>query len=147
PKNLAEPDRPLVFEAQAALYRALLKHHPVLVLSPEGVADAAFDPSGERVVTASSDGTARIMRADDGLTLATLNGHEGPLGTALSDPPGERVLTTSRDGTARVWDAQSGVQMEALDAGGPLVSASFSPDGSRVLTWSRSGDVVIWDAK
>ena len=75
---------------------------------------AAFSPDGERVVTASGDGTARIWDAESGAQLATLRGHEGCVNSAAFSPDGERVVTASDDGTARIWDADSGAQLETL---------------------------------
>ena len=70
-----------------------------------GVTHAAFSPSGDRIVTASFDNTARIWNARDGSEIAVLKGHQGALERATFSPDGSRVLTAARDGTARIWDA------------------------------------------
>ena len=65
---------------------------------------------GERVVTASSDGTARVWDASSNPSgnyscslLAVLNGHTNLVLSAAFSPDGERVVTASADNTARVW--------------------------------------------
>ena len=63
---------------------------------------AEMSPNGERIATASEDGTARIWRAD-GTLEATLRGHEGSVEFALFSPESDRVLTASSDGTVRTW--------------------------------------------
>jgi hypothetical protein len=47
---------------------------------------AQFSPNGERIVTASSDNTARLWDTDTGKLLATLQGHEGPVYNAQFSP-------------------------------------------------------------
>ena len=68
----------------------------------------------ERVVTASSDKTARIWDADTGIELITLKGHEDAVSAASFSPDGERVLTASYDKMARIWplDLLSAAQRE-----------------------------------
>ncbi|MEO1474505.1 MAG: hypothetical protein AAFS03_11330, partial [Pseudomonadota bacterium] len=69
---------------------------------------AAFSPDGTRIVTASSDNTARVWRrTDDGAWAHdTLQGHEDWVRSAAFAPDGTRIVTASGDSTARVWDAR-----------------------------------------
>ena len=66
---------------------------------------AAFDPKGERVVTASDDKTARIWDARTGKPIGKPLQHQGAVVSAAFDLKGERVVTASQDKTARIWDA------------------------------------------
>ncbi len=109
------------------------------------VTSAAFSPDGTRVVTASSDGTARVWDAKTGATLATLSGHTGAVHSAAFSPDGTRVVTASWDKTARVWDATTGAALATLSGHtGGVNSAAFSPDGTRVVTASRDKTARIW---
>ena len=72
------------------------------------VNSAAFDPSGETVVTASDDKTARLWDARTGELKGVLEGHTSAVRSAAFDPSGETVVTASDDKTARVWDARTG---------------------------------------
>src|SRR5688500_3978604 len=85
---------------------------PILVLKghTRDLANAAFSPDGKKVVTASSDGTARIWDSATGAVLATLSGHEEAVRSAAFSPDGARVVTASRDGSARIWDATTGAE-------------------------------------
>jgi WD40 repeat protein len=108
---------------------------------------AAFAPDGKRVLTASSDGTARVWSADGRGQPVVLKGHEDSITSAAWSRDGGRVLTTSDDGTARVWNADGKGQSVVLKgAGGSLVSGAWSADGKRVVTASRDKIARIYAA-
>jgi WD40 repeat protein len=67
------------------------------------VYDAAFSPDGQRIVTASGDGTARVWNAANGQLQAKLEGHTDAVWHAAFSPDGQRIVTASADGTARVY--------------------------------------------
>lgn len=109
------------------------------------VTSAAFSPEGARIVTASSDDTARVWDARTGATLAVLSGHTGTLFSAAFSPDGARIVTASRDHTARLWDARTGAALATLSGHTSyVVSAAFSPDGTRVVTASLDGIARVW---
>ena len=124
----------------------------------------AWDRSGERVVTASDDGTARVWNAESGQQLALLAGHDAWVYHAAWSPDGTRIVTAGGDGTARVWDADTGAQRIALRAHGGdaaqsnpagdrlsqpgrVVHAAWSVDSTRVLTSSADGTARVWDVE
>ena len=57
------------------------------------VRHAAWSHDGQRMVTVSSDQTARIWAADSGLLLGKLDGHGTGLMQASWSPDGHRILT------------------------------------------------------
>src|SRR5262249_32327876 len=142
------PARPYLFEAETALFKALLAHHETAVFRHDaGVTDAAFNRAGDRIVTASYDKTARIWDVSNGTETAVLKGHEGPLERADFSPEGSRVITAARDGTARIWDAASGKQLFVLRPVGNFPTAVFDTKGNRVLTAGDSSFASLWDAR
>jgi WD40 repeat protein len=109
---------------------------------------AVFSPDGNRILTASNDGTARIWSASTGKQLQEMS---EPTGEALNDawfsPNGKLVVTASNDGTARIWNAATGSLLRVLSEPGhsAVYNASFSPNGRLVVTCSAT-DARIWNA-
>jgi len=63
---------------------------------------ATFDATGEHVVTASADKTARIWDARTGAPIGKKLQHDGWVNAPTFDAKGERVVTASDDKTARI---------------------------------------------
>ena len=68
------------------------------------VRSASFSPDGKRIVTASSDKTARVWDAASGKPIAVLRGHADLVWSAAFSPDGRRIVTASKDQTAGIWD-------------------------------------------
>jgi WD40 repeat protein/TPR repeat protein len=122
----------------------------ITVLGPHGswVLAASYSPDATRIVTASSDKTARIWDGHTGVELAVLAGHGDAVASAAYSPDGARVLTGSFDKTARIWDARTGAILAVLPAHADRVfSAAYSPDGARIVTASADGTARTWDAR
>ena len=103
---------------------------PALVLKGHtaDLGGAAWSPDGSKVVTASSDHTARIWDAKTGAVLAVLAGHEESVRNAAFSPDGKLVVTASRDGSAKVWDAATGKELVTLAGhAGMLEHAGVEP--------------------
>jgi WD40 repeat protein len=112
----------------------------------DGVLWAEFSPDGERIVTASKDGTARVWSDDDGQILATLRGHQSVVVHAAFSPDSRRIVTASMDHTARVWDVVTGNETaEPLRHTHDVNYAVFSPDGSRIVSTTENA-AKVWDA-
>ncbi|PAQ11455.1 hypothetical protein CIT26_05600 [Mesorhizobium temperatum] len=148
PKGGSVPARPYLFEADAALFNALLAHRQTMVFKHDAeVTQAVFNRTGDRIVTASHDKTARIWDVSKGTEIAVLKGHRGPVERAGFSPDGRRVITAARDGTARIWDAASGEQRAVLEPSGAYPTAVFDPNGERVLTEGLNVQASLWDAR
>jgi WD40 repeat protein len=120
-----------------ALYR---KGHRARVYS------AAFSPDGRRIVTGSSQGTAKVWDAASGRELRTLTGHSDWILSAAFSPDGQRIITGSGYRTAGIWDAASGLELFTLAGHSDEVwSVAFSPDGQRVVTGSFDQTAKVWD--
>ena len=158
--ELARPERQP--QAGYLMRRALGHRLPLreLVGHEDLVMTAAYSPDGERIVTASRDGTARLWTGEGEPLLAAetgepvvLEGHAGPLTTAFFDNRGERIVTASEDGTARVWLADGAPALAAgtdeplvLDQQSPIWDVTFAPSGRWIATASKDKTVRLWKA-
>jgi WD40 repeat protein/serine/threonine protein kinase len=105
---------------------------------------ARFAPTGERILTASDDGTARLWDYA-GVERAQLRGHEGPVHAALFSRDGEQILTGSEDGTVRLW-ARTGRELRTFTAPAAVWELSYAPDGDEILVSLADGTSRLWSA-
>ena len=109
------------------------------------VESVAFDPTGNRVLSASADGTALLWNSASGQLLKRLFTDRAHLRSAAFNPSGTLILTSSDDKTARIWGAEVGDVKQVLSHPQSVVLAKFSPDGTRVLSVSSDRLARIWD--
>jgi WD40 repeat protein len=110
---------------------------------------AAFSADGKRIVTGSSDHTAKVWDASNGALLASASGHLAPVVSAGFSPDGKMIVTGSEDRTVRVWRATNGQPLYSL-AGlteQALPTVVFTPDGRRIICGVYSGELLVWDAE
>jgi WD40 repeat protein len=112
---------------------------------------AAFSPDGERVVTASKDGTARIWNISNH-SQTILKGHESMVINAIFSPiDGKMVLTGSMDNTARLWTVDGELIAILSGHAADVGHLAFSPDRGLILTAVHGGGtqdpvVRLWDS-
>jgi hypothetical protein len=106
---------------------------------------ARFSADGRSVVTASSDGTARLWDAATGRARGLPMAHANSVHDAAISPDGRVVVTGSGDGTARLWDARTGRPLAPpLRCGGPVHAVAFSPDSRTVVVGGADGVPRLW---
>ncbi|MFP4394569.1 MAG: hypothetical protein ACLFTI_04820 [Anaerolineales bacterium] len=106
----------------------------------------AWSPDDTRLLSASSDDTARIWDAASGKEIAVL-AHEGQVNCAVWHPQGNRILTCSEDGAAALWDAATGERQLTFEGhGAPVTSGRWNAAGDRLLTTSMDKTALVWDA-
>jgi WD40 repeat protein len=102
----------------------------------------AFLPGGDRLVSVSRDGNARVwnVRAESSSCERVLT-HSHALYALALDPGGEHVATASRSGHVEIWNVGSGKRFIALpDALKWIHAVAWSPDGR----WLSAGGGLVW---
>jgi hypothetical protein len=112
------------------------------------VRSVAVSPDGKRIVTGSSDQTAKVWDAEKGQEVLSLKGLTNWVLSVAISPDGKRIVTGSQDQTAKVWDAVKGQEVLSLKGHTSFVtSVAFSADGKRIVTGSHDSTAKVWDAE
>jgi WD40 repeat protein len=112
------------------------------LVSQDNVDIATFDSDGGRVFIGFDDGSARILDAKTGATLARLKASGEPTSAHFSTD-GASLLTTWDDHKARMWDASTGTLRFELDG---VETSHFSPDCRHMVTTGTDLAARIWDS-
>jgi WD40 repeat protein len=109
------------------------------------ISRAMFNAMGDRLLTTSYDGTAKIWDARNGVLQASLTGHQGPLLDGAFSPSGDLVATASEDRTVRLWDANGAPKSVLRGHPTAVRHLAFSKDGKRIITVGSDGSARVWD--
>jgi WD40 repeat protein len=136
----AEGSKGIIWDVNTSEPVARLIGHADFVLT------LAVSLDGQKILTADSDGVARLWRMPDGATVAMLLGHDGPIREAHFSSDGSWVITASDDGTARVWDAETGSLVNVLSGHKEwVIDARFNATSNLTATTiSGDGTARVW---
>jgi len=112
-----------------------------------GITDIAWQPTGERIASSSTDYTVQIWDATTG--LHPLVHHTSPwyAWTVAWSPDGKRIASGGPDAVVQVWDASTGAAISACRGHTNSIEAvTWSPDGVLLASASDDRTVRIWDA-
>jgi WD40 repeat protein len=104
---------------------------------------ASFSPDGSLVLTVDA-GSARIWRAGDGSSVATLRDAAVDVRAASFGPDGLLVATFGTGRVVRVSDARTGRLVAAVDQGGGVTSATLIPGDPGLVTTGRNRTARVW---
>ncbi|MCE9532482.1 MAG: protein kinase [Planctomycetes bacterium] len=108
---------------------------------------AEFSNDGSRIITGSTDRTARIWNPQTGETIGEPLRHGSDVTCVAFSPDGKYVATGSEDNTARIWKTENGKPVSPLLRHlASLQKVVFSSDGRCLLTSETTGMARVWDA-
>jgi WD40 repeat protein len=134
-------------QEEDALRDALIADRLRSVLPAGGpVGVAAFDPTGQQLVSGSRDGKVRVYRRGANRPDHVFD-HGGPVAAAAFSSDGKHLLAAGLNGVAHIWRLGDEVELQRLDAGGPVRSALFGRSDDIVVTLARNGRIRVWHAR
>ncbi|KAJ3557035.1 hypothetical protein NM688_g1690 [Phlebia brevispora] len=130
------------FANQVILWNAR-NHELITSLAGHGskVTSVAFAQDDKRIISGGNDGTLRIWRADSGICLEVLGGHNDRISCVAVSA---MLIASGASDGIRLWDASSYTLTRVLNYPN-IRSLSFSPDGDRLLSSSRGKTLCLWD--
>lgn len=109
---------------------------------------AAVLPDGNRLLSASDDGTLKLWELSSGQCWRTFRGHRGAVNAIALLPDGRRAVSAGEDRTLRVWDLETGRCLRVLEAHKAAVNAvAVSPDGQRAVSGDDHGCSHVWNLR
>ena len=110
------------------------------------ITSISFSPNGDRIVTASTDGTARVWEIEGNKAPLVLRGHRGAVNHADFSSNGFVIITGSEDGTVRFWNTRNGHSTrEQVSISGPISYVALSPKNDTFVTVSQNAmQAHIW---
>ncbi|HEX5688676.1 MAG TPA: WD40 repeat domain-containing protein, partial [Roseiflexaceae bacterium] len=128
-------------ETQSSFYVANLRHKGQVYAT-------RFSRDGQRVLTTSEDGFARLWD-NYGNLLAELE-HGAPVKDAAFSPDRSRIVTTGKNYLVKLWDGDGNL-LANLVGHGPaqfddVSNVAFAPDGATIVTTGADRRVMIWNS-
>lgn len=146
-------DWPVLQEAEAAVYQAVLKYksafvRPVLsyIGHDRSIQGTVFSDAEGLFASWSFDRTVRIWDQKSGRQVGLIE-HEAGINGALFSPSKDRLLSWSFDGTAKIFNLKNKKVTHLFRHEKPVRGAQFLANGKQILTWSEDGNARIWDIK
>ena len=112
----------------------------------EGIYNVAFAPDGERIATASADGTVKLWERS-GKLRQTLQGERQRASSVAFSPDGNVLAVAGWNGTIELWNAAGEKQIALQSGNDRALSVAFSPDGRLLAATGSNGAIALWDAR
>lgn len=105
-----------------------------------------FNPGGDRLLTASADGTVKVWDWRNRNEILSIDITDEEVFYACFSPNGRFIAAGGNNGLVGLWDANSGQQIRRFSGHSRAIPfLSFSKDGSRLITSSVDNSARIWD--
>src|SRR5262249_36008030 len=102
-------------------------------------------PADDRsVVSATDDGTVRVLVVESGGLRHTCRGHRSCVTSVALSRDGRRAVSGSFDHTVRLWDVTTGKLLQTFPGHADYVrGVALSPDGTLAASASKDGTVRL----
>lgn len=95
----------------------------------------AFSPDGQRLATASTDGTVKIWDLGNGHEILSYSGHKEKVRAMAWSNDGTFIASAGNEKAIRIWDPTNGKDKQIINAiGENVTSVALSKDGKHVFT-------------
>lgn len=116
----------------------------------EGITKFAFSPDGKRVLSGSSDGSARLWSPADGKEIARFI-HEASVHAVAYAPDGGSVAVGSTDGVVKVYrltpdEPSGGKEVAAFKSDQGVFALAYAPNGKTIVAGYAGGSAKMWPA-
>ena len=102
---------------------------------------------GDRVITGTKDGKAKIWSVVTGTELLELNEHMDRINCVAFSPDGAEVATASDDCTVVTCDSWTGLQRRIYRMSSWVRSIAYSPNSDYIAMGDRDGCIRVCDAR
>ena len=149
PKDIMDPDRPYVVEAEIALRKASQYNTAILTGHTDKVTSIALSPNGHIIASVSFDGTLRLWDISTGQAIQKLPIKEMPLFAVSFSYDGQYIAysyAVDEDHSIYIWNLNTNCIQYVLKGHHSVIrSLSFSHNGISLISTSNDGTIRIWD--
>lgn len=111
-----------------------------------GILSITFNPVGQQLAIADSNGEIRVWNLLKGEPVLVLKAHSHWIWSIAISPDGRLLASASDDNTAKIWSLETGHCLRTITAHThSVLSVAFSPDGRWLATSSDDCTIRLWD--
>ena len=114
-------------------------------ISSEPVYAISCSPDRRRIIAGCRGGQSLLVDFESGEIIAALDGHDGPIRSAIFSVEGSVVVTAGQDGKIGLWRTTDGNPLLMLRAHNcPIHQIAISHHGQMIASASEDGCVKLW---
>ena len=113
----------------------------------DAVSGVAWSPDGQRIASASSDGTVQVWNAANGRSLSTYRSGTSEMLTVAWSHNGRYLAAGGADSLVHIWNARSNTQLLTYRGHTSVVTGvTWSADDRYLASCDAAGSMQVWQA-